>query len=286
MTTSDASSRVPGVYQCIVAVSRDIAADGISKSRSNPQQGYQFRGIDDVLNALAPLLAKHGLVMLPRCLSRQVTERQTKNGGVLFSVTLEAEYDFICAADGSMHTVRVFGEAMDSADKATNKAMSAAYKYAAVQTFCIPTEGDHDADATTHDVAATPAPQQSAIPPAGERENPAGATGETRATSVNTETGEERPTPPRGYVYIDSYLYKNGWHDVRVAGTRYSTKQAIGLDAREAFENGWPVKIDSSPKQGTKGDHWLNQVTIFRPMPPQTSGDDHTAPLTDDEIPF
>lgn len=42
---------------------------------------------------------------------------------------------------------------MDSADKATNKAMSAAYKYAAMQAFCIPTEGDNDADAHTHDVA-------------------------------------------------------------------------------------------------------------------------------------
>ena len=52
-----------------------------------------------------------------------------------------------------MHTIRTYGEAMDSADKATNKAMSAAYKYAAIQAFCIPTEGDNDADATTHDVA-------------------------------------------------------------------------------------------------------------------------------------
>ena len=43
---------------------------------------------------------------------------------------------------------------MDSGDKATNKAMSAAYKYAALQTFCIPTEGDNDADATTHEVKA------------------------------------------------------------------------------------------------------------------------------------
>jgi predicted outer membrane protein len=56
--------------------------------------------------------------------------------------------------DGSSHTIKTYGEAMDSADKATNKAMSAAYKYAAIQSFCIPTEGDHDADKTTHEVAA------------------------------------------------------------------------------------------------------------------------------------
>ena len=69
-------------------------------------------------------------------------------------MTVEAEFDFVSSADGSAHTVRTFGEAMDSGDKATNKAMSAAYKYAAFMTFAIPTEGDNDADATSHEVAA------------------------------------------------------------------------------------------------------------------------------------
>lgn len=140
------------VYQCIAAVAAEIAHEGISKNRKNQQQGYNFRGIDDVYNALAPVIAKHGLVILPRCLERQVTERPNKSGGVIFSVTVDAEFDFVSSHDGSKHTVKTYGEAMDSADKATNKAMSAAYKYAAFQTFCIPTEGDNDADATSHDV--------------------------------------------------------------------------------------------------------------------------------------
>ena len=42
---------------------------------------------------------------------------------------------------------------MDTSDKATNKAMSAAYKYAAFQTFAIPTEADNDADGHTHEVS-------------------------------------------------------------------------------------------------------------------------------------
>lgn len=140
------------VYQLIAAVAAEIATEGISKNRKNQQQGYNFRGIDDVYNALAPVIAKHGLVILPRCLSREVTERANKSGGVIFSVTVEAEFDFVSSHDGSKHTVKTYGEAMDSADKATNKAMSAAYKYAAFQTFCIPTEGDNDADATSHHV--------------------------------------------------------------------------------------------------------------------------------------
>lgn len=140
------------VYQAINAVQAALAQTGITKDRKNQQQGYSFRGIDDVYNALAPLLAKHGLCILPRILSRQCVERASAKGGVLFNVTVEAEFDFVCAEDGSKHIVRTFGEAMDSADKATNKAMSAAYKYAAFQAFAIPTEGDNDADAYHHEI--------------------------------------------------------------------------------------------------------------------------------------
>lgn len=141
------------VYQAINKVQKALSETGISKARRNQQQGYQFRGIDDVYNALSPLLAENGLCILPRMLSRSCEERQTAKGGVLFYVTVEAEFDFVSADDGSKHTVRTFGEAMDSGDKATNKAMSAAYKYAAFQTFAIPTEGNPDADSETHSVA-------------------------------------------------------------------------------------------------------------------------------------
>lgn len=144
----------PAVYQAIAAVMKDMAAEGIGKTRKNQQQNYQFRGIDDVYNALAPILARHQLCMLPRVLSREVVERQTKSGGALFYTTVDAEFDLVSAVDGSTHTIRTVGEAMDSADKSSNKAMSAAYKYAAMQAFCIPTEGDNDADAVTHEVAA------------------------------------------------------------------------------------------------------------------------------------
>lgn len=141
------------VYQAINKVQKALSETGISKDRRNQQQGYQFRGIDDVYNALSPLLAENGLCILPRMLSRTCEERQTAKGGVLFYVTVEAEFDFVCAEDGSKCVVRTYGEAMDSGDKATNKAMSAAYKYAAFQTFAIPTEGNPDADSETHTVA-------------------------------------------------------------------------------------------------------------------------------------
>jgi hypothetical protein len=146
------------VYNLIAKVSHDLCQQGIAKDRRNTQQGYGFRGIDDVYNALAPIISKHGLVILPRVISREVSERMGKTGSSLFYVVVEVEFDFVSSHDGTKHTVKTFGEAMDSGDKATNKAMSAAYKYAAFQTFCIPTEGDNDADATTHEVKA-PTPE-------------------------------------------------------------------------------------------------------------------------------
>ena len=140
------------VYQAINAVQTDLAKTGISKDSKNTAQGFNFRGIDAVYNALSPIMAKHGLCILPRMLSRTCEERVNAKGTALFYVTVEAEFDFVAAEDGSKHTVKTYGEAMDSADKATNKAMSAAYKYAAFQSFAIPTQGDNDADATTHEV--------------------------------------------------------------------------------------------------------------------------------------
>lgn len=140
------------VLDAISSVMGEIGTEGISKARKNVQQGYNFRGIDDVYNALSPILAKHKLVIMPDVLEREVTERQTKQGGTLFYVTVRVKWTLASAEDASSIEAVTYGEAMDSGDKATNKAMSAAFKYMAMMTFCIPTEGDNDADGTTHEV--------------------------------------------------------------------------------------------------------------------------------------
>ena len=144
------------VYEAIANVTELLSKEGISKDKKNIQQGYAFRGIDDVYNALAPFLAKCKLCILPNVISRDVVERQTKSGSALFYVTVKVDFSFVSAQDSSEHHVITYGEAMDSGDKATNKAMSAAYKYACMQAFCIPTEGDNDADKHTHEVAPAP----------------------------------------------------------------------------------------------------------------------------------
>jgi hypothetical protein len=150
----------PAVYAAIAAVQAALAKEGISKNRRNQQQGFAFRGIDDVYSAVASLLPANGLTIIPRMIARECDPRTTKSGGAMYFVTVEAEFDFVAVADGSKHTARTFGEASDSGDKATNKAMSAALKYAVLMTFTVPTEGDNDADA--HTPEPTEPPQRTA----------------------------------------------------------------------------------------------------------------------------
>lgn len=149
----------PAIHASVCAIIGALAERGIAKSKKNQQQGYHFRGIDDVYAALSPLLAQHHVAVYPYVEDRTVTERETKNGGVLFYVVCRVRFTLVSALDGSKVETVVVGEAMDSADKATNKAMSAAYKYFALLTFSPPVEGQDDADFQTHEVVA-------AVPPA------------------------------------------------------------------------------------------------------------------------
>ena len=142
------TSTVPAVYAAISACTAELLG-GVAKDRRNSGQNFNFRGIDQFMNAVAPVIARNGLVVLPRVMSKHQDERQTARGGSMFYTHLHVEFDFIAVSDGSKATVATEGEAMDSADKSTNKAMSAALKYALMQAFMIPTEDMADADAHT-----------------------------------------------------------------------------------------------------------------------------------------
>jgi hypothetical protein len=142
------------VYQAINAIQYALSKIGITKEGRNTQgAGYNFRGIDQVYNTLSPLLAEHKLCILPRVVKSMQTERQSSSNKTLIYSYVTMEFDLVSSEDGSKHTICTVGEAFDSGDKSMNKAMSAAYKYAAFQAFAIPTEGDNDADAHTHEVA-------------------------------------------------------------------------------------------------------------------------------------
>jgi hypothetical protein len=137
------------VYEAITAVAGDLASLGVAKSMTNVADGYDYRSIDALMNRLAPILAKRKLCVLPRVLERTASERSSLTDEVLISVTLKVALDLVSPADGSRHTIEVYGEALDPGDKATAKALTAAYKTAMLQTFCVPVTGILDADASS-----------------------------------------------------------------------------------------------------------------------------------------
>lgn len=154
----------PKIYSAIAEVMRKTNA--ISKGRKNQQQGFQFRGIDDVMNELHSTLSECGVFIVPEVLEENRTEGHTKSGSAMFYTRLKIKFTFF-AEDGSNISATVIGEAMDTGDKASNKALSIGYKYACLQVFCIPTEDDKDPDAQTHEFQNGPAPKASNRKPSG-----------------------------------------------------------------------------------------------------------------------
>ncbi len=130
----------------------------VGKDKTNTMQGYKFRGIDDMYNALNQHLTVEKVFITSKILDVKREERTSKQGGALIYSILTMEFQFF-AEDGSSVTSITIGEAMDSGDKSMNKAMSTAYKYALMQIFCIPTEEDKDTENQTHEVAAKFSPK-------------------------------------------------------------------------------------------------------------------------------
>jgi hypothetical protein len=156
----------PGkVHEAIAAVMGEVG--GVAKGRKNLQQGYAFRGIADITKACQPLMAKHGLHVVPHeVLDEVVAERTTQKGGAIYHARQRIVFRFY-HRDGSWVQCVTTGEAMDTGDKTSNKVMSAALKYALTQTFCIPEE-DPDVDTETASPEVKPStPPKAETPPNG-----------------------------------------------------------------------------------------------------------------------
>ena len=157
----------PREGQIFTLMSKVMAAvKGIAKSHRNQEQNYAFRSIDDAYNVVQPAMVEAGVFCTPRVMeytAKPVTSsRGTEGTQILMRVAFEW-----CAPDGSSVTTIMLGQAIDYSDKAANKAMSAAYKYAMLETLCIPVaEGgeDRDADYNTPDAAPAAPPTGTVAP--------------------------------------------------------------------------------------------------------------------------
>ncbi len=141
--TKEEKEKKKNIFETIDLIMKEVPA--IGKTKQNTKQNYKFRGIDDVMNKLQPIFAKYKLFVVPEVLEQTREERKTSTGGTLLYSICKIKYTFY-AEDGSHVEATVIGEGMDSGDKASNKAMAIAFKYALFQVFCIPTEELKDPD--------------------------------------------------------------------------------------------------------------------------------------------
>lgn len=138
------------IHKKMIEVMRLI--NPVGKGEYNTIQKFNFRGIDTVYNALHNIMAETGVYCTTDVLDEKSEERKSRQGGALIYRIFKIRYTFF-AEDGSSVQSTVIGEGMDSGDKASNKAMAIAHKYALLQAFMIPTEEQKDPDAESPEVA-------------------------------------------------------------------------------------------------------------------------------------
>jgi hypothetical protein len=146
------------IFTAMSAIMQDV--EHIAKERSGQGIPYKFRGIDDMYNMLHKHFCKHNVSITSEVLSMQREERMTAKGGTMIYTILTVKFTFF-ATDGSFMSSVMIGEGSDTGDKASNKAMSTALKYALMQTFLIPTEEEKDTEYHSPEFVA----KQPQIPP-------------------------------------------------------------------------------------------------------------------------
>lgn len=140
------------VYEAFSTVMGQV--QGIRKGDRNSQQGFNFRGIDAVLNAVGPALREHGVVIVPQARNIEAERYQTAKGGQMKNVTVEMQYT-VYGPEGDSFDGSAFGEAADAGDKAVSKAQSVAYRTFLLQSLTVPTD-EPDPDASSHERSSEP----------------------------------------------------------------------------------------------------------------------------------
>ena len=247
----------PLIYKKIIEVMADINA--IGKDRRNQQQGFQFRGIDDVMNELHSSLAKCGVFVLPKVLEETRTTGKTSRGGDMFYTRLKINFGFY-AEDGSHVDAVVIGEAMDTGDKASNKALSIGLKYAMLQVFCIPTEDEKDPDAVSPQPAAGTMQQQP----------------QQKKTAAKFDFepkgGETTPAEKKEIGGLLSTKYSNGGAVFSKDEAKKYSDMRKDYTAREVIETikrDLNARLNPTSTMKTAGDVMREQAQQAQQLPPQ-----------------
>lgn len=227
------------IYEQMPKAMAEVGAVG--KTRRNPQQGYMFRGIDEIYYAVQGVFAKHGIFVVPTVEDIvEMKERTFKTGGTGLHMIARIRHRFY-AADGSFVDSVTLGEAMDTGDKTCNKVMSVAMKYALVESLCIPTEGKDDPENESHELAPrqqTPQPtatSRSSTPAPAQQSPPS-----TPNVEVRNSQGVRILSPEESAAFEAPAEGSEAWLHAQLAATKTS-------DGVTALAKKWPVLT----KQGT-----------------------------------
>ena len=251
------AENTPLIYKKIIEVMADINA--IGKDRRNQQQGFQFRGIDDVMNELHSSLAKCGVFVLPKVLEETRTTGKTSRGGDMFYTRLKINFGFY-AEDGSHVDAVVIGEAMDTGDKASNKALSIGLKYAMLQVFCIPTEDEKDPDAVSPQPAAGTMQQQPQ-----QKKQPA-------KFDFEPKGGETTPAEKKEIGGLLASKYTNGALVFsKDEAKKYSAmrKDYTAREVIDAIKKELQTRLNPTQTMQTAGDIMRAQAQQAQQLPPQ-----------------
>lgn len=253
------------IYGALARVMAEVGVVG--KAKKNAQQGYQFRGIDDVVAHVQHVMAAQGVVVVPRVVGREREMVSTKSGGTMASVRLVVDHVFY-AQDGSSVTCTTLGEAMDSGDKASNKAMSAALKYALTQTLLIPTyETDRDTEEAAPVMAAAPA-----VPVAAKQEA-------AKAALIQAREAAARPVAASGAVFPNYGRAKGK----PIAGADLKDLEFYAAAARKSLAD--PSKSRWHDKERALLELIDAEIHGGRTQPPPSDSNE-PPPHGDDDAPF
>ena len=149
------------VQEALAAVIADLP--GIGRDDKSPE-GYAYRGIEAVTKQVQPLLARHGVVFVPRATITDVRPSPAMKEGWT-DVFMQVEWSIV-GPDGSTILAQTTGIGRDRADKGANKAMTQAFKYLLLDVLCIAdTKDDSDGQTYEHDRHERPAePERVALP--------------------------------------------------------------------------------------------------------------------------
>lgn len=134
------------VHEAFAALQRDVVM--IPKTQRNNDAGFDFRGVDDVMDAIGPAQRRHGLFILQRVIKWTSERYRTTEGVGMKAVEVEVEFT-IYGPMGDTIAGSAVGDAADRADRALAAAQSVAYRTFLLTGTSMPTR-QTDPDMANH----------------------------------------------------------------------------------------------------------------------------------------